>query len=220
VPTRVPVRVDAQEALAAFHAQVASLAADVARRAPHELLQLVIRHCNLAEHYDDGSPAGRTRVDNLVELRELARSYERFKPAAGLERFLTDIALTSGADDADSSGERVTLITLHMAKGLEYPVVFLTGLEEGMLPHERAFQEPGGLDEERRLCYVGITRAQRRLYITVAGTRTIFARTVALASSQFLHDIPPELLDLVELDGHRSHGIASRVRRGSIGATA
>jgi len=219
VPSQVPVRPEAQEALGAFHAQVAPLAADASRRRPHELVQLVIRRCNLAEHYDDGTPAGRARLDNLAELRELAQDYERYAPAKGLERLLTDIALTSGADET-SSRERVTLITLHMAKGLEYPVVFLTGLEEGMLPHERAFQEAGGLEEERRLCYVGITRAQRRLYLTVASTRTVFARTVALAASPFLQDIPAALLELVELDGHRAHGVAARVRRGSIGVTA
>jgi len=219
LPAQVPVRPEAQQALSLFHAQVAPIAAEVGRRRPHELLQLLIRHCNLSEHYDDGSPGGRGRLDNLVELRELAQDYERFAPAKALERFLTDIALTSGADDTDSR-ERVTLITLHMAKGLEYPVVFLTGLEDKMLPHERAFEEPGGLEEERRLCYVGITRAQRRLYLTVASTRTIFAKTVALASSQFLQDVPPGLLDLVELEGHRSHGIAGKLRGGSVEATA
>jgi DNA helicase II / ATP-dependent DNA helicase PcrA len=218
-PAQVPVRPDAREALAAFHAQVAPIAAEVGRRRPHELLQLLIRHCNLSEHYDGGTQAGSARLDNLVELRELAQEYERFTPPKALERLLTDIALTSGADDTDAR-ERVTLITLHMAKGLEYPVVFLTGLEDRMLPHERAFEEPGGLEEERRLCYVGITRAQRRLYLTVANVRTIFARTVALASSQFLQDVPPALLEVVELEGHRSHGLASKLRRGSIEATA
>jgi DNA helicase-2/ATP-dependent DNA helicase PcrA len=219
LPAHVPVRSDAQEALAMFHAQVAPIAAEVGRRRPHELLQLLIRHCNLSEHYDDGSPAGSARLDNLVELRELAQDYERFTPAKALERLLTDIALTSGADDTDAR-ERVTLITLHMAKGLEYPVVFLTGLEDKMLPHERAFEEPGGLEEERRLCYVGITRAQRRLYLTVAGVRTIFARTVTLASSQFLQDVPAALLELVELEGHRAHGLARRFRDASVEASA
>jgi DNA helicase II / ATP-dependent DNA helicase PcrA len=219
LPDQVPVRPEAREALAGFHAQVGPIAAEVGRRRPDELLQLLIRHCNLSEHYDDGSPGGSARLDNLVELRQLAQDYERYAPARGLERLLTDIALTSGADDTDAR-ERVTLITLHMAKGLEYPVVFLTGLEDKMLPHERAFEEPGGLEEERRLCYVGITRAQRRLYLTVANVRTIFAKTVALASSQFLQDVPGQLLELVELEGHRSHGVASKLRKGSIEATA
>jgi DNA helicase-2/ATP-dependent DNA helicase PcrA len=219
VPTQVPVRPEAQEALARFHAEVAPLAAEVGRRKPDELIQLLIRRCNLPEHYDDGSPAGRARLDNLVELRQLAEGYQRYQPAKGLERFLTDIALTSGADDTEPR-ERVTLITLHMAKGLEYPVVFMTGLEDKMLPHERAFDEPGGLEEERRLCYVGITRAQRRLYLTAANVRTIFAKSIALASSQFLQDIPPGLLELVELEGHRSYALAQRVRKASAGASA
>ncbi len=219
VASQVSVRPEARDALTAFHAQVTPLAAEVGRRKPHELVQLLIRRCNLAEHYDDGSAAGSARMDNLVELRELAQGYERFAPARGLERFLTDIALTSGADETDAR-ERVTLITLHMAKGLEYPVVFLTGLEDRMLPHERAFEEPGGLEEERRLCYVGITRAQRRLYLTAASARTLFNKTVALASSQFLQDVPGELLELVELEGHHSQGLASRLRKGSISASA
>jgi DNA helicase II / ATP-dependent DNA helicase PcrA len=216
LPAQVPVRAEAQEALARFHAEVAPLAAEVGRRRPHELIQLLVRRCNLTEHYDDGSAAGKNRLDNLADLRELAEDYQRYSPGKALERFLTDIALTAGADDVNSKREQVTLITLHMAKGLEYPVVFLTGLEDRMLPHERAFEEPGGLEEERRLCYVGITRAQRRLYLTTASVRTIFAKSISLASSQFLHDIDPALLEVVELEGHRSHTLASRAR----GATA
>jgi len=101
-----------------------------------------------------------------------------------------------------------------MAKGLEFPVVFLTGLEDKLLPHERAFAEPRGLEEERRLCYVGITRARSRLYLTVANLRTLFGKPVSLAPSQFLYDIPSELLHLVELDGHRSQGILGHFARG------
>jgi DNA helicase-2/ATP-dependent DNA helicase PcrA len=220
VPAQVPVRPEAQEALARFRAEIAPLAADVGRRRPGELVQMVLRHCNLAAHYDDGSATGRNRLDNLVELRELAERYDRLPAGKALERFLTDIALTSNTDEIDGKREQVTLITLHMAKGLEYPVVFLTGMEDKMLPHERAFEEPGGLAEERRLCYVGITRAQRRLYMTAANVRTIFAKAVPLAPSQFLSDIPGELLELVELEGHRSHAVADRVRRRSIEATA
>src|SRR5207237_420529 len=211
-PAQVPVRVEAQEALARFHADVAPLVAEVGRRKPHDLLQLLIRGCNLPEHYDDGSPAGRARLENLADLRDIAEGYQRYQPAKGLERLLTDVALTAGADDVDGKRERVTLITLHMVKGLEYPVVFLTGLEDKMLPHERAFQETGGLAEERRLCYVGITRAQRRLYLTAANTRTIFAKSVALASSQFLQDVPRGMLELVQLEGHRSHALAQRLQ--------
>jgi DNA helicase-2/ATP-dependent DNA helicase PcrA len=210
---QIPVRADARRALAAFHAEIAPLAAEVGCRRPSELIQLVIQRCSLAEHYDDGTPAGRARLNNLVELRSLAEDYDHLPTDRALDRFLTDVALASGADETDGGKDRVTLITLHMAKGLEYPVVFLTGLEEGILPHERALTDEGGLEEERRLCYVGITRAQRRLYLTTSGLRTIFSRSVTLASSQFLHDVPPELFDLVELDGHHATSLAAQVRR-------
>jgi DNA helicase-2/ATP-dependent DNA helicase PcrA len=172
---------------------------------------MLLFRCNLFEHYDDGSTGAKNRIDNLTELRDLARDYDHLPPAKALERFLTDIALTSDADDT-SRRERVTLITLHMAKGLEWPVVFLTGMEDKMLPHERAFADENGLDEERRLCYVGMTRAQRRLYLTVANVRTIFAKALALSASQFLYDVAPQSLRLEEIDGHRSHTLAGRFR--------
>ena len=213
-PTQVPVRPEAQQALAQFHAEVQQLAAQVATLRPSELLQLLLRRCNLAQHYDDGTPGAATRLNNIDELRDMAKGYDRHGPRRGLERMLTDIALTADVDDLDDTRQRVTLITLHMAKGLEYPVVFLTGLEDKMLPHERAFAEPRGLEEERRLCYVGITRAQSLLYLTVSNVRTLFGKSVPLAPSQFLYDIPGHLVHLVELDGHRSQGVASHVRRG------
>jgi DNA helicase-2/ATP-dependent DNA helicase PcrA len=211
---QVPARPEAQEALARFHAEVAPLLAEAATRKPSELVQLVIRRCNLAEHYDDGTAGAPARLNNLEELREIARGYDRYAAPRGLERMLTDIALTADLDDLDESRQRVTLITLHMAKGLEFAVVFLTGLEDKLLPHERAFAEPRGLEEERRLCYVGITRARSRLYLTVANLRTLFGKPVSLAPSQFLYDIPSELLHLVELDGHRSQGILGHFARG------
>jgi DNA helicase II / ATP-dependent DNA helicase PcrA len=207
---QIQVRAEAQQALAEFRAQMVPLHAEVGKRPPSELIQLVLFRCNLYDHYDDGSSTGKNRIENLLELRDMAKGYDRHKSGKGLERFLTDIALTSDADEVDGKRDQVTLITLHMAKGLEWPVVFLTGLEDKMLPHERAFEEDGGLDEERRLCYVGITRAQRRLYLTVSNVRTIFNKAVSLAASQFLYDIPVEGLDLTELDGHRAHALAAR----------
>jgi DNA helicase II / ATP-dependent DNA helicase PcrA len=207
---QVPVRAEAQDALSGFYGQLSSLTTEVGRRKPSELVQMLLFRCNLFEHYDDGSSAGKNRIDNLTSLRDLARDYDRFPAGKGLERFLTDIALASDSDEAESRRDRITLITLHMAKGLEWPVVVLTGLEDKMLPHDRALSEPAGLEEERRLCYVGMTRAQRRLYLTVANVRTIFTKSISLAASRFLYDIPPDLLQLVELEGHRSHALASR----------
>ena len=212
---QVPVRPEAQEALAQFHSDLLPVVIEARQSRPSELVKLLIRHCNLGAHYDDGSAGARNRLDNLEELRQLASSYDRLPAPRGLERFLTDIALTSDTDEIDETRPRVTLITLHMAKGLEYPVVFLTGLEDKMLPHERAFAEERGLEEERRLCYVGITRARSRLYLTASNLRTLFGKAVNLAPSQFLYDIPGSMLQLVELEGHRSQGVAGHVRKTS-----
>ena len=210
---QVPVRPEAQEALARFQGEVAPLLAEAATRKPSELVQLVIRRCNLAEHYDDGTAGAKARLDNLEDLRDIARDYDRHPAPRGLERMLTDIALTSDVDDVDQTRQRVTLITLHMAKGLEFPAVFLSGLEDKMLPHERALSEARGLEEERRLCYVGITRARSRLYLGVANLRSPFGKPLNLAPSRFLRDIPGELLHLVELEGHRSQAILGHFTR-------
>ncbi len=210
---QVDVRNEAQQALSRFHSEVAPLAAEAETHRPSELLQLVLRRCNLAAYYDDATPGAAARLNNIEELREMAKGYDRHGPRRGLERMLTDIALTADVDDLDDTRQRVTLITLHMAKGLEYPVVFLTGLEDKMLPHERAFTEARGLEEERRLCYVGITRARSVLYLTVANSRTLFGKTIPLAASQFLYDIPGHMVHLVELDGHRSQAVAGHVQR-------
>ena len=213
---QVPARPEGQAGVARFHAEVSPLLLEVATRKPSELVQLVIRRCNLAEHYDDGTAGAPARLNNLEELREIARGYDRYAVPRGLERLLTDIALTADLDDLDESRQRVTLITLHMAKGLEFPVVFLTGLEDKLLPHERAFAEPRGLEEERRLCYVGITRARSRLYLTVANVRTLFGKQVNLATSQFLYDIPNELLHLVVQDSQRSQGFVGPFAGGAV----
>ena len=211
---QVPVRPDAQQALAQFHAELTGLVAMVPSSKPSDVVQALYRQLSLGAFYDDGSSAGKFKLDNLEQLRSLARDYDALGPGKGLERFLTDVALTSDTDEIDGGRPRVTLITLHMAKGLEYPVVFLTGFEDKLLPHERAFTE-GGLDEERRLAYVGITRARERLYLNSTNVRNLFGKAHNLAPSQFLYDIPGALLDLRELENHRSAGAASHARRGA-----
>ncbi|GAC1655032.1 MAG: UvrD-helicase domain-containing protein [Candidatus Dormibacteraceae bacterium] len=214
----VSVRPEAAVALGQFHADIAALLPEVSTRKPSELIQLLIRRCNLAEHYSDSSAGAARRLDNLEELRDIAHAYDRLPAPKGLQRMLTDIALTSDTDDLEEGRERVTLITLHMAKGLEWPVVFLTGLEDKMLPHSRAFEEKRGLEEERRLCYVGITRARTSLYLTVSNVRTLFGKAVPLAASQFLHDVPGSLLKIVELDNHRSQALTAHLRKSAAAA--
>ncbi len=136
------------------------------------------------------------RAENLAELRGLLSRYD--DEAQNLADFLQDQQLMSDADraDDDAEGDRITLLTLHAAKGLEFPVVFITGLEDGLLPHSRSFDDPEGLAEERRLLYVGITRAKDRLYLTHAFKRALYGGySESQVKSGFLFDLPEDLLD-------------------------
>jgi DNA helicase-2/ATP-dependent DNA helicase PcrA len=134
------------------------------------------------------------RVENLQELVGTAAAFAVDDPEATAGGFLEKVALVAEADDAFAEEGRVTLMTLHNAKGLEFPVVFLTGLEEGVFPHMRSMTDPEQLEEERRLCYVGITRARERLYLTHAWCRTLWGGTNYNPPSRFLHEIPEELI--------------------------
>ena len=133
------------------------------------------------------------RVENVQELASAAADYDRDQEEATLTGFLEEVALVSDVDDLDESTDVVHLMTLHSSKGLEFPVVFLTGLEEGLLPHSRSAESEDGLEEERRLCYVGMTRAKRELVLTHARERTVFGRTNYCIPSQFLDEIPDDL---------------------------
>lgn len=135
-----------------------------------------------------------SRIENLQEFVGVAKDFEKEEEEEpNLENFLSKMALLSDIDNSDLEEDRVTLMTLHSAKGLEFPVVFMTGMEEGMFPHSRTLMEPEELEEERRTCYVGITRAQRKLYMTYASIRTIFGRTETHEPSRFLYEFPEEL---------------------------
>jgi DNA helicase-2/ATP-dependent DNA helicase PcrA len=164
---------------------------------PSELATHVIEVMRLEAAYEDGTPQGEARIENLKELRGLAEEFDTNEdPMAGLEAFLTEAALVSDVDAYDEDEEGVTLITLHMVKGLEFPVVLLVGVEEGLLPHQRAVEDPSQkeMEEERRLAYVGITRARDRLYLSCAFRRHLFGQGRASFPSRFLGDIPASLL--------------------------
>jgi DNA helicase-2/ATP-dependent DNA helicase PcrA len=143
---------------------------------------------------DSRDPQDEARVDNLDALIGQVFEYQRQNPDATIAEYLADITLAAAADEIDDESGSVSLMTLHTAKGLEYEVIFLVGLEQGTLPHVRSFDEPGGVAEERRLLYVGMTRARARLYLTSALQRTLFGSTTAFLPSSFLADIPSELL--------------------------
>ncbi len=145
----------------------------------------------------DNSIEGQGRVENVRELQSVAEEYELREPEGGLAGFLESIALVSDADEVEAASQGVTLMTLHTAKGLEYPVVFIVGLEENVFPHVRSIGEPRDLEEERRLAYVGITRARERLYLTNAWSRTLFGSTSYNQPSRFLKEVPEELVTVV-----------------------
>ncbi len=149
----------------------------------------------LAELESERTVEALGRVENLRELAGVAEDFEALQPGATLEQFLERISLIADADTLEEPGSRVTLMTLHNAKGLEFPVVFLVGMEDSVFPHYRALGDPEELEEERRLCYVGMTRARERLYVTSAWQRSLFGGTNANPPSRFLGEIPPELVD-------------------------
>ncbi|WP_298744363.1 ATP-dependent helicase [uncultured Microbacterium sp.] len=140
-------------------------------------------------------PQDEARVENLDELVAVTREFARNNPEGTLLDFLTEVALVSDADDLDDATGSVSLMTLHTAKGLEYDAVFLTGVEEDLLPHRISAGEPGGPQEERRLFYVGITRARQRLHLSLAMTRAQFGEVTVAMPSRFLQEIPHDLID-------------------------
>ena len=204
-PGRVPgVPRPAIAPLQKFRTQIESIRSVMGVLRPSEMLDHVIEVIGLSQHYLDGTPQGEARMENLNELRGLAESFDDRDPAQGLEDFLAEIALVSDVDAYDENGEGATLITLHMVKGLEFPVVFMVGMEEGLLPHQRALDEreenPSAVGaqtemaEERRLCYVGMTRAKDRLYLSCAFRRHLYGRSQPAFPSRFLTEIPQSQL--------------------------
>ncbi|MFH1487134.1 MAG: UvrD-helicase domain-containing protein [Chloroflexota bacterium] len=136
---------------------------------------------------------GEERWENILELRTVAKNYDHLEPSDALASFLEEVALVSDVDGLDERVNAVTLITLHAAKGLEFPAVFIVGMEEGLFPHIRSFDDPAQMEEERRLCYVGMTRAKERLYLVRAFRRTFLGSSSPNPASRFLHDIPSPL---------------------------
>jgi DNA helicase-2/ATP-dependent DNA helicase PcrA len=182
--------------LAGFRAQLESARSTLGVLRPTELIDHLIEVVGLTAVYDDGTPQGDARIENLREGHGLAEEFDTHEdPAEALELFLTEITLRSDVDSYSEDEEGVTLITLHMVKGLEFPVVFLAGLEEGLLPHRRALEDEKQMPEERRLCYVGITRAQDRLYLTCAFRRHLYGQAQPGFPSRFLQEIPQALLE-------------------------
>ena len=166
---------------------------------PSDIVAEVLAKSGLLEELQKSvDPQDQSRVENLSQLQSTAAEYEQNTPDATLGGFLETTALVADSDQLPNGNEdsgKVTMMTLHTAKGLEYPVVFLTGLEQGTFPHSRSLEDTAELSEERRLAYVGITRAKRRLYITRAAVRAQWGQANEMLPSQFLEEIPDELID-------------------------
>ena len=160
-----------------------------------ELLHRILAETHYLESLDDGTDEGNERIANVRELDSVASRYDTFSPQEALAAFLEDVALVADTDELDGSGDAVTLLSLHAAKGLEYDTVFIVGMEEGLCPHARSLDDPEAVEEERRLCYVGMTRAKRRLYLLRAFRRTQFGASSLRDPSRFLLDVPTALCE-------------------------
>jgi DNA helicase-2/ATP-dependent DNA helicase PcrA len=188
----------ARGAVAGFNQVLEALRVHLADGAgPARMVELAATESGyLAELEEERTIEAQGRIENLQELSGVAAEVVARDPEAGLAEFLEQVSLFGEQDEYEEEDSTVTLMTLHIAKGLEFPVVFIVGMEDGIFPHYRSMTDPPGLEEERRLAYVGITRAQRRLFLSHAWGRTLFGRTEYNPPSRFLADIPRELLDV------------------------
>lgn len=161
------------------------------------LIDHIMKDTGYAEWIDDGTVESATRLENLAELRTVAKRYDHLKGEEALSVFLEDVVLITDVDSYDQDADAVTLMTLHAAKGLEFAVVMIVGLEEGIFPHNRSLMAPDEMEEERRLAYVGITRAKERLSLLYATSRVLYGNMQANLPSRFLADIPEHLVETV-----------------------
>lgn len=161
-----------------------------------ELLEKVMNDSGyIAELEKENTPQDEARIENLRELLSVAKEFAGVEIENTLENFMSHVSLVSDIDNADIGEEKVTMMTMHSAKGLEFQVAFIAGMEEGLFPHSRTLMNEDEIEEERRICYVGITRARRKLYLTNAKMRTIYGNTTMFPVSRFLTEIPSEMLD-------------------------
>jgi DNA helicase-2/ATP-dependent DNA helicase PcrA len=181
------------QALAGFDALISELTAQSNELSLSDLVNEILKHTRYREYILD-KEGGEEKWENIMELRSVASEYDELDPEGALVAFLEKVSLVSDIDEMDEKADAVTLITLHQAKGLEFPAVFIVGLEEGILPHRKSFDDPEQMEEERRLCYVGITRAKKRLYLLRSYRRSLFGGSTANPPSRFLQDISPHLI--------------------------
>ena len=185
-----------KEKLEEFGILIFTLVAEMEDKTVLDILEAILdRTGYLAQLEESTDPQDQARAENIGELLSVAKDFQDTNPMGTVEDFLEQVALVNDVDSFEQEESKVTLMTLHAAKGLEFPIVFLGGLEEGLFPHSRTLMNPEEIEEERRLAYVGITRAEKELYISNATTRTVFGRTSSYLPSRFIDEIPEELVD-------------------------
>ncbi|MDD9271857.1 DNA helicase PcrA [Paenibacillus sp. GCM10023248] len=219
------INTKAKHALSGFREMIDNLNRMVEYLSVTELTEKVLELSEYRmEMQRENTIESKARLENIEEFLSVTQDFEKRNEDKSLISFLTDLALIADIDtlDKDEDAEQqdaVVLMTMHSAKGLEFPVVFIIGMEEGVFPHSRAFSDNEELEEERRLAYVGITRAEEELFLTCARMRTLFGRTAANAPSRFLQEIPPELLEKVSMGGSIGGGFSRGGRTSSFGSS-
>ncbi|HSJ55297.1 MAG TPA: UvrD-helicase domain-containing protein [Anaerolineae bacterium] len=201
-----PFGTRARKALVEFTSLIEDLSQASRKLDLLQVLDLLLERTGYARYVQDGTEEGQARWENILELRTVARQYADLPPETALTSFLEEIALVSDVDNLDEQVDAPTLLTLHAAKGLEFRVVFITGVEEGLFPHSRSMDDPEQMEEERRLCYVGVTRAKERLYLLRTFRRTLYGESQVSEPSRFLLELPSHLLEGHPRTGRRETG--------------
>mgnify|MGYP001238935912 FL=1 len=215
-PETAPITPKAKQSLANFAEFILEMLNNSVVLSVHDLIEQVMHKSGyIAELEKENTVENQTRLENIKELLSVAKDFEKTNEEPTLENFLSTVSLVSDIDNADMEDERVTLMTMHSAKGLEFPVVFLAGMEEGLFPHARTLMNETEIEEERRTCYVGITRAERKLYITNAKARMIYGKTLSYEPSRFISEIPAEYLEEREAKNKFGFGMGSMNNYGS-----
>lgn len=185
-----------ETALAGFDALVKKLTQHAHELTPTMFIKNLLTTIGYKEYLDDSTDRAGDRWENVEELVNLAKRYDEFPPFEGLAKLLEDVTLMTEQDEQEITQDVISLMTMHAAKGLEFPIVFIIGLEEGVFPHSRSLFNPRELEEERRLCYVGLTRAKEKVYLTFALSRTSYGCTQVNPPSRFIGELPEHLLEI------------------------
>ncbi|MSQ26179.1 MAG: AAA family ATPase [Dehalococcoidia bacterium] len=210
----------AEKALAGFLELIRGLEAEAKGSNAADLIKRVLAETGYRDYLLASDDDGEDRLENVMELRTVAEEFSHLRGMDSLAALLEQVALVADSDNVGEKPNSTTLITLHQAKGLEYPVVFIAGMEEGLLPHARSMEDAAQMEEERRLCYVGMTRAQQRLYLVRAYRRAAMGMRSANEPSRFLRDVPPELTALPQRKRVQAAGFQPEMRMAAMSGAA